>query len=100
MLPREPRPSGLPVQSRSEPYDGIGCIHPALRAGLDRWAKRPIAEGNRHNTLTADARWLVKDCGLQRGDIEDLLRMRVAASPGRHPVTDTELEKMITWAQR
>jgi len=100
MLPREPRPSGLPVQSRSEPYDSIGCIHPALRAGLDRWAAKGYPEGNRHHDLTGAAAWLIHDVKIDAEDALGFLRAKATSSPGRRTITDTELEKMITWAPR
>ena len=86
-----------PIESVPKQY-APSCVDGFISDGLKNWAKRQIPEGSRHNTLVADARWLIKDCGLSKGDAEALLTMRVAASPGRHPITPKEIEGIVKWA--
>lgn len=69
-----------------------------LTDGLMRWAAQGYQEGSRHGRIVADARWLLRDKGMPQNVAETLLRAKVAASPGRHPIGEEELRQMMRWA--
>lgn len=76
----------------TRPYTAAGLV----TEGLLNWAKRQVyPEGERHNHLVSDARWLVHDCRLSPEDARCLLEIISRQSPGRHAITDRELRGMF-----
>jgi hypothetical protein len=86
----------LPAPRAAKPCGGDPM---AVSAGLLRWAKEPVREGDRHKTLCAAAAWLIRDVGIERGQVLELLSLKAAASPGSRTITRAELEAVMSWVK-
>jgi hypothetical protein len=92
-LPAEPLPARAVQIACGDDNRSATTTH-----GLRSWSQHGYAEGDRHRRLTSDAAWLIRELHIAPPEALSLLSAKAAASPGRHPITDRELEGMITWA--
>ena len=89
----------LPALPAPRPQPTYAADPMAVSAGLLDWARRPVPEGDRHKTLCAAAVWLIRDMGIGRPVVLDLLQMKTSASPGGRTITRAELEAILSWVK-